>query len=283
MKIYGMMVTTMLDKKRLWGICALFCCIALLSSCATNQQEILDLRSAIDNEAQLSRQRQAAVVAQVDTLKTEVQSLSSQIEDTREVVRHFVEKDSTESDLIKDSIDKLTERMEKLEFVLVNLEEQPGTLSIDRPTYIEPPVGRPDIEEDIRQPQLGENSVEVQEAAYDSALSTYKEGKYEEAIDSFEAFLKTYPDSVLADNAQFWIGESYASLKQYEKAIIAYHKVITNYPEGNKASNAMLRQAVAFEAIDDKIGSKLLLEKIIKVYPDSDEAIAAREKLKTLN
>jgi tol-pal system protein YbgF len=278
-----MMVKTVLDKKRLWGVWAILSCMALFSSCATNQKEILQLRSAIDNEAQLTRQRHAALVSQVDTLRTELQELSAQVEDTKEVVRHFVEKDTSESDRMKDSIAKLTARTEKLEDILVKSGERPDTSSADRTTYPEPSVGPLGTEEDISQPIPGEKIISNQEKAYESVLSTYKEGKYEEAIAGFEAFMSNYPNSVLADNAQFWIGESYASLKQYKQAILAYQRVITNYPEGDKAPNAMLRQAVAFSEIDDKISSKLLLEKIIKMYPDSDEAKIAKEKLKTFN
>ncbi len=273
----------MLDKKRLWGVWAIPCCMALFFSCATHKEEILELRNTIDREAQSAHERHAAVVGQVDTLKSELQGLSAQVENTKEVVRHFVDKNTSEFDLMKDSIAQLTERIEQLEVGLLNHSDRPDILPADGPMYPEPLIGPTNTEEDIAHPALGEDDIAIQEKAYESVLFAYKEGKYEEAIAGFESFLKDYPDSLLADNAQFWIGESFASLKQYEQAILAYQKVFTNYPEGNKAPTAMLRQAVAFFEIDDKITSKLLLEKIIKVYPDSDEAKNAQEKLKTFN
>jgi tol-pal system protein YbgF len=117
---------------------------------------------------------------------------------------------------------------------------------------------------------------------YDDSLASFKEGRYEAAMDGFESFLKRFPKSDRADNAQFWIGESYMALKQYEEAILEYQKVIKKYRKGNKVPNAMLRQAVAFLEIKDKMSSKLLLKKIIKNYPKSNEAKIAGQKLKAL-
>ena len=117
---------------------------------------------------------------------------------------------------------------------------------------------------------------------YDINMDIYRKEKYEEAIVGFKNFLKKYPTSTLADNAAFWIGESYMSLKQYEQAILAFQKVIKTYPRGNKVPNATLRQALAFYELNDKTSAKLLLRKLIKNYPKSNEAKIAGSKLKTM-
>jgi tol-pal system protein YbgF len=117
---------------------------------------------------------------------------------------------------------------------------------------------------------------------YDISMAYFNQGKYEEAMDSFKDFLKRYPKSDRADNAQFWVGECYMSLKQYEQAILAYQEVIKKYPKGNKVPNALLRQAIAFLEIKDKTSSRLLLKKVIKKYPRSNEAKIAKIKLKSI-
>ena len=117
---------------------------------------------------------------------------------------------------------------------------------------------------------------------YDLAYAHYRAGKYDLALSGFNNFLSRYPDSKLADNAQFWIGECFMGLKAYEKAILAYQDVIKKFPKGNKVPNALLRQAGAFLEIRDKTSSRLLLKKIIEKYPNSSEAKTARKKLKTL-
>ena len=98
----------------------------------------------------------------------------------------------------------------------------------------------------------------------------------------FQDFIKRYPNSKNADNAQFWIGEIYYSEKWYEKAILEYQNVIEKYPTGNKVPAALLKQGLAFANIGDKPNAKLILEELRRKYPDSSEAKVAAEQLKTL-
>ena len=117
---------------------------------------------------------------------------------------------------------------------------------------------------------------------YEYALGLYRQGKYNEAQQTFRSFLDQYPESDRADNAHFWIGEAHMALGEYEQAILAYQNVIKDYPKGNKVANAMLRQAVAFLEIDDKTSARLLLKKIVKEHPGTNEAELARKKLEAL-
>jgi tol-pal system protein YbgF len=137
---------------------------------------------------------------------------------------------------------------------------------------------KPDPVQQIAAVRKPVNEIEL----YDSALAAFRGERYEQAMEGFREFLGTYPESDRADNAQFWIGECFMSLKQYEQAILAYQKVIKNYPQGNKVANAMLRQAIAFLELKDKTSAKLLMKRIITTYPNSSEADIAEKKLETI-
>jgi tol-pal system protein YbgF len=115
---------------------------------------------------------------------------------------------------------------------------------------------------------------------YDDALATFRKEGFQQAMDGFRQFLKEFPKSDRADNAQFWIGECFKAQKEYDKAILAYQQVIENYPKGNKVPAAMLRQAITFLEIKEEKSYRLLLKKVIKEYPDSDEAKIAKAKLR---
>jgi len=117
---------------------------------------------------------------------------------------------------------------------------------------------------------------------YEYALGLYREGKYNEAQQTFQSFLDQHPKSDRADNAHFWIGEAHMALGEYEQAILAYQRVIKDHPKGNKVANAMLRQAVAFLEINDKTSARLLLKKIVKEHPGTNEAELAGKKLESL-
>lgn len=114
---------------------------------------------------------------------------------------------------------------------------------------------------------------------YADAKKAYDNGDLERARQGFLQLLKTYPKSSNADNAQFWIGESYYREKWYEKAILEYQTVIEKYPKGNKVAAAMLKQGMAFLKIGDKSNARLILKELQKKYPKSNEAAIAAKKL----
>ena len=121
------------------------------------------------------------------------------------------------------------------------------------------------------------------EGAYQDAYSTLKKGDYPNAMKMFEAFLKTYPKSEYADNAQYWIGECFYQQGDYERAILTYEKVIKKYPKGDKVPSALLKQGFAFLDLGDRVDAKLLFHKVIKDYPQSPQAEIAARKLKVLD
>ena len=117
---------------------------------------------------------------------------------------------------------------------------------------------------------------------YKSGLNSIKKGNTKEARGIFAAYLKAFPEGPLANNAQFWIGESFYDEGDYERSIIEYDDVIRKYPGGGKVPAALLKQSMAFEKIKDKKTAQALYKKLIKEFPDSDEAKAAKKLLSKL-
>ncbi len=114
---------------------------------------------------------------------------------------------------------------------------------------------------------------------FDAAMGYCRDGHYREAIMHFKYFLLSYPQSGLADNAQFWIGECYRAQHKLEEAIAAYQRVIDDFPGGNKVPRAMLHQGFAYLKIDDKANAKLVLGKLADELPMTEEAEIARTVL----
>jgi tol-pal system protein YbgF len=294
------------NKKGLIHLGVLIFSLILFSSCVTSQDDLLyvndqlvalnsrvnkieesmgtKLSSELDSKLESIRNRQAEAGADIDKIRGEIQELTGRVEDNRRLVKHVVEKDTGNQGDMRANLTDLTERLTKIE---VEIKQIRGSMGLkvsgdSEEKYAEkgplerkePPKQQPVIE---KSPDLSETQL------YETTLATYKKAQFEQALIGFKSFMEKYPKSDLADNAQFWVGESYMGLKQYEQAILAYQEVIKKYPNGNKVPNAMLRQAFAFYEIKDKVSSRLLLKKIIKKYPDSSEAKIASAKLKTLN
>jgi tol-pal system protein YbgF len=284
--------------------------VALLAlpSCVTTKDDILYLNdqivalndrvnkmdkrtsSDVDQRLEAVRLRLAQVGAELDKTRADMQALSGRMEENNFLTKRAIERDTTDQDKMRTGVSAVNERLAKLETEVKRLNEYvamptPAAPAATAPTS--PAASTSAVEQPRPQtprPQAPQPSaLSPEEDFYESALAKFRAGKSEEALAGFKHFLGNYPKSKLADNAQFWVGECYFSLRQYEQAILAYQEVIKNYPEGNKVPNAMLRQALAFNEIKDTTSAKLLLKKIVKAYPNSSEAKIAEAKLKTMN
>jgi tol-pal system protein YbgF len=120
------------------------------------------------------------------------------------------------------------------------------------------------------------------EWAYAEAYNTLKAGNYEGARKQFKQFIQDYKTSELADNAQFWVGESYFKEKKYEEAIVAFEDLVKKYPKGNKVGEAYYKQALAFIAIQDTVAAKARLEMLLSEYPSGELAEKAKQKIQEL-
>jgi tol-pal system protein YbgF len=117
---------------------------------------------------------------------------------------------------------------------------------------------------------------------YDAAYLDVTRGSYSLAIDGFEEYLRNFPNTELADNAQYWIGECYYAQKDYFKAIEEFGKVLDLYPRGDKVPAAMVKLGISYIEVRDRASAKKMLRQVVELYPHTDEAALARERLATL-
>lgn len=122
----------------------------------------------------------------------------------------------------------------------------------------------------------------MESSDYEAALNAFKARDYNRAIAGFRTFLKNYPDSALAANAQYWIGYSYYSLKDYKSAIAQQQKLIAMYPANAKVPDALLNIASAQIEIRDKKSARKTLEDLTARYPGTTAAALASKRLVTL-
>jgi tol-pal system protein YbgF len=272
------------------GLVALLVSLLGLSSCAYDKdmaylndqvialnRRVAKLEEGLDSKLSTVRTNQRE---EVDKMQGEMQKIYSRLEDNERVLKRTVERDLGEQDSLKKGVTDLTQKVTDLERMVKAQQEylglEPPAAAEAKEGGIGPVEPRPPGQPQPASPATTETPASKEVALY------YRDGKYEDAILGFKEFLKKYPKSDRADNAQFWVGESYMALKQYEQAILSFQEVIKRYPKGNKVPNALLRQSLAFLELKDKTSSKLLLRKIVKEYPRSNEAKIAAKKLETL-
>lgn len=128
-------------------------------------------------------------------------------------------------------------------------------------------------------PQLSLSPQEV----YNMAYSDYLKGNFELAIDGFKIYREHFPESPLADNAQYWIGECFFSQEKYEEAIEKFNELILKYPHGDKIPSAYLKKGISLTELGRKEEALSVFKLLISKYPLSEETKLAHQKIKELS
>jgi tol-pal system protein YbgF len=119
-------------------------------------------------------------------------------------------------------------------------------------------------------------------ALYDSAYNDYLKGNYDLAMREFQEYLNDFPDTDLASNATYWIGESYYRQKKYRQAADQFDQVLQRYPHSEKRASALLKKGYAQLALGERSAGVASLRQVVRQHPTSDEANLARQRLREL-
>ena len=118
---------------------------------------------------------------------------------------------------------------------------------------------------------------------YDTAWADYTTGQWMLAIQGFEAYIKTFPRSELADDAQFYIGQTYYADGRFEEAVAAFGQALATYPEGSVVPEASYKQALSLDRLGETERAKASFTFVIESYPESTMAPLAQQALDRLN
>jgi len=109
---------------------------------------------------------------------------------------------------------------------------------------------------------------------YNNGRILFDNAKYDEAIAVFEKLLVSDRSHALADNCQYWIGESYFAKKDYKQAIIAFEKVF-NFLKSNKDADAQFKLGYSYFQMGSMEEAKREFLKLKSNYPESDYVVRA--------
>lgn len=120
------------------------------------------------------------------------------------------------------------------------------------------------------------------QALYDRGYTLYHQGLYVDAEASFQRFLHAHGDTDLADNAQYWIGESRFARGDHRGALAAFQETAARYPQGNKVPDALLKAGQSLEHLGDPEGARAAYRTVVERFSSSAAAVAAEERLARL-
>jgi tol-pal system protein YbgF len=117
---------------------------------------------------------------------------------------------------------------------------------------------------------------------YNNALRDYNGAKNDLAIQEFSDYIKFYPNTDLAGNCYFYLGEIQFRQGNYQQAAQSYDQVLQNFPTGNKTASAQLKKGFSLIELGKQDDGVLELRYLIQRYPHSPEALQARDRLRKL-
>ena len=114
---------------------------------------------------------------------------------------------------------------------------------------------------------------------YDSAWADFAAGQYALSIQGFEAYLSSFPQSEQADEAQFYIGESYFSDGKFPEAAEAYEQVVLRYADGAFVADALYKRGLTLLRLDEPELARQAFEGVVQNHPESNMANLAQQRL----
>ena len=207
------------------------------------------------------------------------QDLSKKIQILQDKLNNNASDKSVAEEKINTDIDK------------VLTDEKKSKLNEDASKKIESIIPKDEYELDLAKPYINnnfkkklkeyksKNEIEL----YRSAFQLVKDKKYEEAIDSFSAFLYIFPESKYSSNAQYWLSESIYALGDYVNSMINFAKVVENYPNSSKIADAKLKIGYCYYSIKKWKEARFIFSSIMKDYPNTSLSKLADKKISSMD
>lgn len=165
-------------------------------------------------------------------------------------------------------IDQMLQRQRQLYEEIANLSVKPAQVPI---------VATSQTSSTSSSSTLGET------ASYEYAVNlVLKQRKYEEAIPAFRGFIKQYPDSTYAANANYWLGQLLYNKSDFEPATQAFETVVKRFKDSNKRADSLVKLGMIAEKVGKVSSAKVYYQQVIKEYANSAAARLAQQQLSAL-
>lgn len=118
---------------------------------------------------------------------------------------------------------------------------------------------------------------------YETAWADYTAGNFDLAIDGFNGYVRSFPRSESADNAQYYVGESYFQRGKLAEAVEAFTRVISTYPKSDVLGVAYYKRGLCYERLNQPDRARESYDIVVKTLADSDAGRLAKQRLDALN
>jgi len=268
-------------------------------------QMMADIRMLQEQTQQLQQQLAAALAQIGETLK----QLSARADDQTAATRKGFADQKLTVDQVGGDLRVVKERVDETNVRITSLSQEVEALRLAIPTY-PPPTPTTDMAAPGAEPGAamaggmppapGVPAAEPGDPAaapvpvapvapgisplclYDTAWTDYTAGQWTLCIEGFGTYLRSFPRSEAADDAQFYIGECNFADGKYAEAMDAYSRVIAGYPKGDKVPDAYYKRGMTFERLGQLDRARESWDTLLKTFPDAEVARLAKQNLDRL-
>jgi tol-pal system protein YbgF len=258
------------------------------ASAASKEQQLLmaELRMMQQNQQQLAQ----SLIALADTLKTVTGRLDDQATTSRKALadqRLLIE---GMTDTVRTLREKSDDTNVRLSSITQELESIRQTISaLPQPSAVVTPSTDPNADPAaaggppaVRTPPATAPPGVSPQRTYDTAFSDYTASQYDLAIEGFRTYLKYFPGTINADDAQLNIGNAYYNAGKFKEAVTEYQRVISDYPKTESVPTAYYKMGLSYRELKQPDLARKAFETVLQTFPSSVEATFANQALQRL-
>ena len=177
---------------------------------------------------------------------------------------------------------KIAEKLIEIEQTASPPEETPEDAESEKPLG-EENIGGEETSAEIEGQPIATPTPDLSpQQVFNMARSDYLKGNFQLAIEGFAIYREHFAESPLADNALYWIGESFFSQNKFEEAIQKFNDFILIYPNGDKIAATYLKKGISFMKLNKKDEAISVFRLLISKFPLEEETKIAQQKIKEL-
>lgn len=252
--------------------------IQLQTQVQSLQDQVARLQQSIDMNMGVMKNLVEQSADSVNKMNATVNDLQQKLQAQGSDQNGRLEQVSGQVQSLHDTVDELKSRLAKVSKQLDDMQQSGQNLNAAAPISAVPSGG----EAPGAAPATAGSAAPPPDVLYNNALRDYNAGKYDLASGEFNDYLKYYPSTDLAGNAQFYVADIEYRQGNFEAAARDYDKVLEQYPGGNKAAAAQLKKGYALLELGQKDAGVRELNSLIARYPRSIEASQARDRLRRM-
>ncbi len=118
--------------------------------------------------------------------------------------------------------------------------------------------------------------------AYQAAFNLLQNRQYDQAEQAFTQFLTNHAGSRLADNAQYWLAETYYVRRDFNGALPHFQRVLDQYPQSDKTPDALLKIGFCNYELRRWDDARAALQRVARDYPGTTAAQMATQRLQRI-